>query len=299
MLSLLETTVRDFLDDDCPTNAAALAYYAVFSLPAVLFLLIFVVGLVIDPATVQERIVGEFGGLFGAGGGQQIESMVRSAQDKTTGSGIKVALSIAMLIFGASGAFMQLQKALNRAWEVKPDPKQGGIRNFITKRVLSFGILLTLAFLMLVSLAVSALLTAMGDFIGARAGGVPEVVLQIVQLVISLAVITALFAVIFKVLPDAEIRWKAVWIGAVVTAVLFTIGKFAIGIYLGKSDPGNAFGAAGALAVIMLWIYYSAMIVLLGAEFTQAWSRGHGAGIRPEKGAVRLNEFTAINRLSG
>src|SRR5688572_18478607 len=124
MLELLKSVGRDFLDDDCPSNAAALAYYAVFSLPAVLFLLIFTIGLVIDPATVQERIVGEFGGLIGKGGGEQIEAMVRSAQERTGGGGARVLLSIAALLFGASGAFMQLQKALNTAWEVKPDPHQ-------------------------------------------------------------------------------------------------------------------------------------------------------------------------------
>ncbi|MEX2285119.1 MAG: YihY/virulence factor BrkB family protein [Gemmatimonadota bacterium] len=295
MLTLIKNVVRDFIDDDCPTNAAALAYYAVFSLPAVLFLLIFVIGLAIDPATVQERMVTEFGGLFGEGGGRQIETMVQSAQARTSGGGIKVILSIAMLIFGASGAFMQLQKALNRAWEVKPDPKQGGVKRFIMKRVLSFGILITLAFLLLVSLAVSALLTAMGDFISARMGGIPEVVLMGLQFAISLAVIAALFAIIFKVLPDAETGWKDAWIGALVTAALFGLGKFLIGLYLGRSDPGNAFGAAGVLAVIMLWIYYSAMIVLLGAEFTQAWVRRKGAGIRPQRGAVRIRESAAAS----
>lgn len=288
MLTFIKTVVRDFLDDDCPTMAAALAYYAVFSLPAVLFLLVFVIGLLIDPRTVQEQIVNQFGGLIGNSSGQQLETMMRSAQEKTSGGGLRVLLGIAVLIVGASGAFTQLQKALNRAWEVEPDPAQGGIKPFLMKRLLSLGILLTLAFLLLVSLTVSAILSALGDYIAGLLGGIPEFVLYASQLVVSFAVIAALFAVIFKVLPDAQLGWRDVWGGALVTTTLFVIGKFLIGYYLGRSDPGNAFGAAGALAVIMIWIYYSSMIVLLGAEFTQAWAAKKGRHVQPEPGARSL-----------
>jgi membrane protein len=283
---MLKQTVRDFLDDDCPTMAAALAYYITFSLPALLFLILTVVGLVMDPRTVQERLLNEFGGLIGAQGAQQIETMVSSAEARASGGTFKVLLGIGALIFGATGAFMQLQKALNRAWEVKADPKQSGVKGFLMKRLLSFGLLLTVALLMMVALVVSAVLSAIGDYIGERLGGIPEVVLQGTELLISFAVLAALFAIIFRYLPDARISWRDTWVGATFTAVLFVVGKFAIGLYLGRSQPGTAFGAAGALAIILVWVYYSSMIVLLGAEFTQVWSARKGKGIRSEN-AVR------------
>lgn len=288
MLSLIKRALRDFMDDDCPSLAAALAYYTVFALPAVLFLLLVMIGLVIDPAAVQEKLVSQFGGMLGAKGAAEIETMVLSASARAEGGGLKVMASIGMLVFGASGAFLQLQKALNRAWEVRPDPRQGGIRNFLMKRVLSFGLLLTVAFLMIVSLFVSALLTAFGEYLGSLLGGVSDVLLQILQLALSFVVLAFLFAVIFKYLPDADVSWRATRTGALVTAALFTAGKFAIGFYLGRSDPGSAFGAAGALAIVLVWVYYSSMIVLLGAEFTQAWAVARGESIRPERGAVRL-----------
>ena len=179
-------------------------------------------------------------------------------------------LGVAALLVGATGAFLQLQASLNKAWEVKPDPKQGGIKQFIRKRLFSFGMILVIAFLLLVSLVVSALISALGHMLQSLLpGGVSEVLLYLVDLVVSLAVITSVFATMFKVLPDAEIAWKDVWPGAVVTAVLFVLGKFLIGFYLGRSNPGEAFGAAGALALILAWIYYSSLILLFGAEFTE------------------------------
>lgn len=289
MLSLFKRALKDFVDDDCPSLAAGLAYYTVFALPAVLFLLLTVIGVIFDPRTVQEQLVEQFGGMLGSKAGAQIETMVQSASTRTEGGGLRVMASVAMLIFGASGAFMQLQKALNRTWEVKPDPRQGGVKNFIVKRILSFGLLLTVAFLMIVSLAVSALLTAFGDYLGNMLGGLSDVVLQVMQLVLSFLVLAVLFAIIFKFLPDAEVTWRDTRLGALVTAALFTLGKFAIGFYLGRSDPGSAFGAAGALAIILIWVYYTSMIVLLGAEFTQVWAMSRGESIRPEKGAVRLS----------
>ena len=285
---VLKKVFKDFLDDDCPSLAAALAYYTVFALPAVLFLLLTVVGLFIDPRSVQERLVGEFGGLIGPKGAATIETMVASASTKASGNALRVVLGVAMLLFGATGAFMQLQKALNRAWEVKPDPKQGGIKNFLLKRLLSFGVLLTLAFLMIVSLVASALIAAFGNYLGNLVGGLAPVLLQGLQFVLSFVILAVLFGVIFKYLPDAEISWRDARVGGLVTAALFSIGKFAIGYYLGRSDPGSAFGAAGALAIILVWVYYTSMIMLVGAEFTQGWAFRRGEGIRPEKGAVRM-----------
>jgi membrane protein len=286
VITVLKRSVRDFVADEAPVRAAALAYYTVFALPPLLVLLIMLAGLVWDPQDVQRAMETQFATIVGAEGAKAIHGMITAADEPGGKSALKTILSVAGLIFGATGAFLQLQGALNRAWEVKPDPKSGGLKNFMTKRFLSLGMILGVAFLVAVSLALSAVLSLIGDKLG---GGFPDTILHAANFVLSFVVLTALFAAIFKVLPDATIGWKDVLVGAAVTSILFVVGKFAIGLYLGRSSPGEAFGAAGALAVILIWIYYAGMILLFGAEFTQAWVRSHGRDIRPEKGAVRVD----------
>ena len=268
----------------CP---AALAYYTVFALAPLLVILLQVASLIWDPVEVRRALTYQFGSLMGQDVARQIETMIVSAEQKTSSTGPRLLLSIAGLAFGATGAFVSLQTALNQAWKVEPDPKRGGIRNFMTKRVLSLGMVLGIAFLVLVSLALSAFLSAVGE---ALFGGAGELIGQVLNFTLSFAVITLLFAAMFKVLPDAKVGWRDVWVGAVATAAFFVIGKQLIGIYIGQSDPGNTFGAAGALAVLLVWIYYAAVIVLLGAVFTHAWVRAHGREIEPEPGAVRVIE---------
>ena len=289
MVSILKRTFRDFLDDECPVRAAALAYYTVFALPALLVLLLMAAGALWDPRDVQRAMETQFASLVGQQGASAIHGMIQSADSARSGGLLASVLSIGMLLFGATGAFLQLQGALNRAWEVRPDPKAGGLKNFFMKRLLSIGMILGVAFLMIVSLAVSALMGAVGDSLTF----IPQPVLYAVNFAMSFAVLTLLFAAIFKILPDAEVQWRHVWVGAAVTSLLFGAGKFAIGLYLGRSSPGDAFGAASALAVILVWVYYAGMIVLFGAEFTQAWASSHGAEIRPEKGAVRFDRGSA------
>ena len=191
---------------------------------------------------------------------------------------------------------MALQGALNRVWEVKPDPAQGGIMNFIIKRFLSLGLIVVIGFLLLVSLALSAALAAFGEVLSARMPGISDIVLHVVNFALSFVVITGVFAAMFKVLPDAEVTWGDVWVGAIATALLFVLGKYAIGLYLGQSNPGDAYGAAGSLAVILVWVYYASMIVLFGAEFTQQWANKRGAGIQPEDGAVRVERHEKVKR---
>jgi membrane protein len=289
MGGLLKDTFKDFSDDECPVRAAALSYYIVFSLPPLLILILLIASAVWEPAEVQRALTEQMGGFMGPQGAQEIGTIMQEAE-RPGGRGLKAVLGIAAIIFGATGSFLQLQSALNRAWEVEPDPRQGGIKNMITKRILSLGMILGVAFLLLVSLALSALLTAVGGMIGRIIPGGSEVVAQIFNFVLSFVVITGLFAAIYKVLPDARIAWKDVWVGAVVTSLLFTIGKFLLGLYLGRSNPGEAFGAAGSLALLLVWVYYSSMIVLFGAEFTQAWAIRKGAGIVPKEGARRMND---------
>lgn len=284
-LQLVKTTASEFGEDECTTQAAALAYSIVFALPALLVLILKIVGAVVSRDQVQHALSGQFGNLMGHDGARMVQTML--AQAKKPGGGvIGTILGIVTLVLGATGAFLALQNALDRAWDVKPDPKAGGIKTLITKRVLSLGMVLGVAFLLLVSLALTSAITAVGGMMGAIIPGGSAVVAGILQTVISLAVITLLFSAMFKVLPDAEIAWKDVWVGGLATAVLFEVGKWAIGLYLGHSNPGQAYGAAGSLAVILVWIYYTSMIVLFGAEFTQVWATARGGGIRPEHGAV-------------
>jgi membrane protein len=288
---LVKESAKDFSDDECPRMAAALAYYTVFALPPLLILILMLVGAFVSRETVTQALSGQVGGMIGHDGAKTIETMITQA--KQPGGGVVATiLGLGAVVLGATGAFMQLQTALDRAWEVKPDPKAGGIKNFIFKRVLSLGMVLGIAFLLLVSLALSAMLTAVGGAVGALIPGASAFVVGLLQTLISLAVITLLFAAIFKVLPDAVIAWRDVWVGAFVTALLFELGKWAIGLYLGNSNPGKAYGAAGSLAVLLVWIYYTAMIVLFGAEFTQTWAVRRGSGIRPEEGAVMVTEDT-------
>ena len=288
IVGLVRKSVENFIGDDCPTMAAALSYYTTFSLPPLLILILLLVGMFVDPQDAQDALSSQLGGLMGAQAQQQVLTIIEQADRPGESRGLAGVLGIFALLFGATGVVGQLQKTMNTVWEVEPDPEQGGIKNFVLKRVLSLGMILGIAFLLLVSLAVSAILSAFGDGLARLLPGVGETLLHVLNFGISLGVITLLFAAIFKVLPDAEVAWRDVWIGAIATGVLFVIGKFAIGFYLGQSNPGEAFGAAGSLAIVLIWVYYSAMILFFGAEFTQTWAEQRGSGIRPQEGAVRV-----------
>ena len=291
-VGILKQTFKEFARDDCPRMAAALSYYTIFSLPPLLVLIITLAGVFLSTQQVEGWIQGQVGSLIGEQAATQIQTMVESAQQRVRGGfSLGFILSIAGLLFGATGAFAQLQKALNAAWEVEPDPEQGGVKNYLMKRVLSLGMIMVIAFLLLVSLVVSSLIsTFVGQLEGMLPGGLSTVTVWILNAAVSLFVITLLFASIFVVLPDARVAWRDVWAGAFVTALLFVLGKFLIGLYIGQSNPGEAYGAAAALAILLVWVYYSAMILFLGAEFTQAWARRRGSGIEPDDDAVRVVE---------
>ena len=296
--SLAVTTGKDVVEDDVPSLAAAIAYYTVFSLPPLLVVVVAVAGAVFGAEAVREALTGQVGSMVGPDGAGAIDGMIASAGDLGTGIGSKLA-GLAALLFGATGAFGQLQKSLNRVWEIE-ESASGGILQTVLKRFVSFGLILTIAFLLLVSLAVSAVVAALGAAASSIApSALAEVGIQAANTVVSLGITTVLFAAMFKWLPDAEIAWREVWVGAFVTAALFTLGKTAIGIYLGKADPGSAFGAAGSLALILVWIYYSSLILLVGAEFTQAWAARDGQAIRgagdgASKGAPTTDEPTGV-----
>jgi membrane protein len=290
LFEVLKQSYRDFMKDDCMTSAAALSYYTVFSLPAILMLIMLLVSSVMDPNDVRGGLESQLESLMGPSAGGEVRTILQETE-RPGGGLIPTIVGIVALVFGATGALGQLQAALNRAWNVKPDPAQGGIKSFVTKRLFSLGMLLSIAFLLLVSLVVSTMLSGIGDRLsGFLPDGLSEPVLHALNLGISLLVISFLFAAMFKVLPDAKVGWRSAWIGGIATALLFVVGKFLIGFYIGQSNPGEAYGAAGSLIVLLLWIYYSALIVLFGAEFTETWAEKRGEGIEPEPGAIRVGE---------
>lgn len=287
---IIKRTFEEFSRDECPRKAAALSYYTIFSLPPLLVLIIIIAGVVLSPEEVEVWIQGEIGEAIGAGAAGQVQTMVERAREQVAGGlSLGLLLGIGGLLFGATGTFAELQGSLNDVWEVQPDPTKNGVKNFLIKRIFSLGMILVIAFLLLVFLVISSMISALSDHFGSMLpGGVSTALLWLVNFGVSLLVITFLFAAIFKVLPDARTAWRDLWVGAFATALLFSLGKFLIGLYVGRSNPGEVFGAAAALALILVWVYYSAMILFLGAEFTQVWSQRHGQGIQPQAGAMRV-----------
>ena len=289
-ISMIADTGKEWWSDECGREAAALSYYTVFSLPPLLVLIMMVAGSFWDPTDVQEALSGQLGSAMGPTAEEGISTIMTQAEQPEGRGVLPTVLGIAALLFGATGAFVSLQGALNRVWEIEPDPAQNELKNFFLKRLLSLGMILVVGFLLLVSLALSAALAEAGEALGNRLPDVSETLVHALNFAVSFAVITALFAAIFKVLPDARIEWRDVWVGAVATSLLFVLGKYAIGLYLGRNEPQSAYGAAGSLAVILLWVYYASMLVLFGAEFTKTWAKVRGSGIKPEHGAVRVKE---------
>jgi len=266
---------KEWSEDKASRLGAALAYYTVFSIAPLLLITIAIVGFIYGEEAASGQIQGQVAEFVGPEGGKAIETMVANAGERKGAGIFATVISAALLLFGASGVFVQLKDALNTVWDV-PEPKsEGGIWGFIKTRFMSFGLVLGVGFLLLVSLILSAILSSVGKFMG---DALPMAALmQVLNNVLSFAVITALFAMIFKFLPDIKLPWRDVWIGAAITALLFTIGKWALGVYLGRSSMSSAYGAAGSFVVLLVWTYYSAQIVFFGAEVTQVYSHRYGA----------------------
>jgi membrane protein len=288
-LRLLWAAIYAFFGDGCSSMAASLSFYTFFSLPALLTLLLALVGRFAEPAQVEHAITDQVTKLIGPASAAQVESIISNAGRSQDAASVATIVSLFALVFGATTAFAQLQSALNKAWGVKPDPRRNQIRVFLVKRVFSFGILITIAFLLLVSLALSTVIEAISSALTTRYG-IPASMLQVATALGSFLVVALLFAAMFRYLPDARIGWRDVGIGAIGTALLFVLGRTLIGVYLGSSDPGSVYGAAGSLALVLIWVYYTSMILLFGAEFTKLWAQRYGKGIAPVKGAVAYVE---------
>lgn len=295
VFDLCKKSVSAWIDDFAPSMGAAIAYYTVFSLAPLLVIVIAVAGAVFGQEAVQGEIAAQLSGLIGQEGAQAVQGLVRSASEPDRGL-IAGAISVVVLIIGATTVFAELQSALDRVWHVPEREKPQGVWAVLRARLLSFGLILTLAFLLMVSLVVSASIAALGSWAGALLPGAESLLLAL-NFVVSMAILTALFAMIYKFMPSARIGWRDVWIGALVTAVLFEIGKFAIGLYLGKSSVTESFAAAGSLVLLLAWVYYAAQVFLLGAEFTKVHADAHGS--RSGERAVKATQVAAAESKVG
>ncbi len=285
--ALVKATFQAWNDDKATRLSAAIAYYTVFSLAPLLVIVIALAGSLLGTDAARGYVYHELRQLMGPQGALAVQAMVNSA-GKDPDGGIAAALGFALLIFGASGVFYHLQDALNTVWNVKPKPARGFF-TLIQERFFSMAMVLGTGFLLLVSLLVNALLAAVLESL--KNWWAPfAVLLPVSQLAFSFSVAAIMFALIFKILPDVHLKWRDVWVGAVVTAALFALGQFALGYYLGRSAFASAYGAAGSLAVVMLWVFYSTQILLLGAEFTRAYARRYGSHITIASNAVPMSQ---------
>lgn len=280
----LKAIIDEYSNDKVPKLAAALSYYTVFSVAPLLVIAIAVAGAIFGADAAQGRIVQEMKSLIGYDGAQMLQTAIRKT-NQTGGGLIATVISVVTLGIAATAAFIELQDSLDIIWKVKPKPGGNFLKGFIRTRLISFALVVAMGFLLLVSLLVSAGLSALEDYLGSITA-VPPVVLELANIVISLGVVYVLFVLLFKVLPDVEISWRDVWIGALVTTILFVAGKFLIGLYLGRGSVGSTYGAAGSLAILLVWVYYSAQILFLGAEFTYVYATRFGSGAKPSAHAV-------------
>jgi membrane protein len=285
VFGLLKQTVQEWLGDKAPQLGAALAYYTVFSLAPLILVLLAIVGVIFrdDPAGTWNKITEQMSYFLDPSAVQVVQSIAQKASEPGK-STIATIIGVALAILGASGVFGQLQDALNTIWGVKAKPG-GGIWGFLRNRFLSFAMVAGVCFLLLVSLTLESLLKAFSHYVQTvLPGGI--VVALAVYFIFDFAVVVLLFAMIFKFLPDVEIQWRDVWIGAVITTILFGIGKWLLGFYLGSGAAGSAYGAASSLITLLLWVYYSSQILLFGAEFTQVYAARAGRAFKPTEYAV-------------
>jgi len=288
-------------------QGAIISYYAIFSIPALLVIIITAAGYFFGKEAVSGEISNQVTAAMGADTAKQLEEIVANASESKN-SVLAAIIGVITLLVGATGVFVQLQKSLDLIWEVEVKAEKAWLKS-LKDRVFSFGLIMSIGFLLLISLLISAGLSAFSEWIKASMPDFMMVVFRLISFVVNFAVITVLFALMFRILPDAKVRWKDVWLGAMITALLFIAGKFALGLYFGKANPGSAYGAAGSIVLLMLWVNYSSMIVFLGAEYTKQFALHFGRDIEPAKDAVRIegsekerevkNKQKATNRVIG
>jgi membrane protein len=276
---LLRETFQEWSRDNCLRLGAALAYYTIFSIAPLLVIVIAIAALAFGRQAAEGEIIQQVESVLGAPGAETLRGMIERASRPSAGI-LAAAGGLATMVIGASSVFAQLQSALNEIWNVPPRPRRG-VLVMLKERLTSFSIILVIGFLLLVSLVLSAAVSALHAYVGGLFPGA-ALALELLNFAVSFGVVTLLFAMIFKILPDADIRWGDVWIGAAFTAFLFAVGKLAIGLYLGNTSAGSVYGAASSLVIILLWVYYSSQLLFFGAEFTQVYARRYRSGAPAE-----------------
>lgn len=276
--------MKEFFASDPMGQAAAIAYYTIFSLPAVMIITVMVAATVYDEASVRAALLTQAGRMIGPSTAASLQEMLENAQVTGTRFMAKV-LGVAALVISAGSVFASLQSTLNRVWQLEAKPGRA-IMKYLSTRLVSLALVASFGFLMLVSLVLDAALVAFGEQLARMLSEATAVLVTLLNVAVSFGIITLIFAMIFKVLPDARIRWGNVWGGAILTAGLFTLGKYLIGLYIGYSGVGDTYGAAGAVVIILVWVYYSTVILIYGAHFTHVYTREHGSGVRPSAHAA-------------
>ena len=295
LLSVFKNSFIEWKVKDPFRQSAVIAYYSIFSIPGLLVLIIAVAGYFFGPDNVNRDLIAQISSTIGQESALQIKDMLeKSTREKSTIWGSIIGISV--LLLGATGVFVELQKTLNMIWSVKLDT-QNSYWIMVKSRLFSFGLILSIAFLLTISLVITTALVAMGNWIKVDASSILLSIFEIVNFIISLVIISLLFAMIFKILPDAKIQWKHVWLGALVTGILFSIGKTALSYYFGKAQPASVYGAAGSIILILLWVSYSSMILFFGAEFTAAYAKEF-SGTVPPSDIAKVQEPTTSEKNS-
>ena len=282
---ILKTTSIAWNDKDPFRHSAVIAYYAIFSMPGLLVLIISITGYFYGKDVASQNILRQISNTMGPDTAKQIEEVLASV-GRSRSTVFASVIGVIVLLIGSTGVFVELQKSLNQIWKVET-PAKSGILVILKARLFSFGLILAIAFLLLISLVVSSVLAAMSNWINIETSSFMTVVFTGAHFILSLIIISVLFALMFKILPDAKIKWKHVWLGALITGALFTVGKTALAFYFGKADPGSGYGAAGSVILILLWTSYSSMIMFFGAEFTASYANFYSANKTITKVAVK------------
>lgn len=295
ILKMLKTALIKWWDRDPFREGAIIAYYAIFSLPGLLVLVMVLAGYFFGEEAVSGHLNAQISDAIGTDSAETVQTMIKSSMQNQDSIWASI-MGIGTIILGATAVFAQFQKSINNIWEVEPSTEKSGIWLFLKSRLFSFGLIITIAFLLLISLVLSSLLAAFSNWIAESFSESILVLFGVFDVVLSLGIVTVLFAMMFRILPDAKIKWRSVWIGAFITAILFAIGKYALGLYFGKADPASGYGAAGTIILILLWANYSSMIVFYGAEFTKVYSDEHFGSVDPANHAVKFKMEKKIIR---
>ncbi|MCB4791924.1 MAG: YihY/virulence factor BrkB family protein [Elusimicrobia bacterium] len=280
--NIFKTAYKEWMEKDPLRESAVIAYYSIFSLPGLLVVITTLAGYLFGRDTVSDHVTAQITATLGADTAEQIKSMITTAGELKNNT-LATVIGVVTIIIGATGVFAQFQKSLNIIWEVKADPSKSGIWNLIRVRLFSFGLLVSVAFMLIVSLVISATLAAFGNWLSGHFSNSFFMTLEIFNFILSLSILSVLFAFMFKYIPDAKIKWRHVWIGSLVTAFLFEIMKFGLGLYFGQVNPGLGYGAAGSVILIMIWASYSSMIVFYGAQFTRAYAKQYSGRVLPSE----------------